>query len=136
MDPLSVALLAGIAGSLGTEAGRDTWQGLVALVRRPFRRTRDADGDGPQPSTGEPELAALAQHPTDATRAHALSTALAVRAALDAGFRQGLEEWHRNAERAQPAAGNTTNNTISGGTFHSTVIQAGSVSGLQDPTQG
>ncbi|MET8975008.1 hypothetical protein ABZX85_05255 [Streptomyces sp. NPDC004539] len=115
MEPISVALLAALAGSVGGEAGRDAWQGLVALVRRPFRRG-DADA-----STGEAELTALAASPGDETRAHVLSTALAVRAALDAEFRRELEEWRVRAQEGVREGGGTYN-TISGGEFNGTVI--------------
>ncbi|QNP69556.1 hypothetical protein IAG44_08925 [Streptomyces roseirectus] len=117
MDPVSVALLAALAGGVGGEAGREAWQGLVALVRRPFRR-----GESGDVSSGEAELDALAAAPGDETRAHVLSTALAVRAALDAEFRRELEEWRQRAERARDSGG--TYNTISGGTFHGMVIQS------------
>ncbi|MFD5406652.1 hypothetical protein [Streptomyces griseorubiginosus] len=128
MDPVSVALLAAWAGGLGGEAGRQAWEGLVALVRSPFRR-RGAQSDteeAPPVSSGEAELLALAQTPDDSTRAHALSTALAVRAALDADFRSALEDWWAQARRTTDTG---VNNHIDGGTFHAPVIQARDISG-------
>jgi hypothetical protein len=121
MDPISVALLAALAGGLGGEAGQQAWQGLVALVRRPFRHAEEV-------SSGEPELTALTQAPDDSARAHALSTALAVRAALDADFRQTLEEWRQLARRAAEQAGGV-NNRIEGGSYQGPVIQGRDISG-------
>ncbi|MFF4576752.1 hypothetical protein [Streptomyces sp. NPDC001410] len=128
MDPVSVGLLAALAGGAGGEFGRQMWAGLTALVQRPFRR----DGGGaeaPTVSSGEAELARLEQDPADQQRAQALSTALAVRAALEAGFRTGLEAWHAQA-RLVHTGDSTVNNTISGGTQHGPVIQARDVFGL------
>ncbi|MFF5104181.1 hypothetical protein [Streptomyces sp. NPDC000134] len=131
MDPISVALLAALAGGLGGEAGRQTWEGLVALVRRPFRRADGepgAAGAGSGPSSGEPELAALAQAPDDPARAHALSTALAVRAALDEEFRRALEDWRQGARQTAERDGGVQNR-ISGGTYYGPVVQARDISG-------
>ncbi|MFH8254213.1 hypothetical protein [Streptomyces roseolus] len=109
-----MVLLAALAGGAGGEAGRQAWLGLSALVRRPFSR---AEGM-PEVSSGEPELVALEQAPHQ-ERASALSTALAVRTALDPEFGADLRQWHEQA-RSVPM-GDTTN-TISGGTFHGTVV--------------
>ncbi|MET9080516.1 hypothetical protein ABZX77_01235 [Streptomyces sp. NPDC004237] len=130
MEPVSVALLAALAGGLGGEAGREAWQRLVTLVHRPFRRgpatTSTAD---PLVRSAEPELTALTRTPEDPSAAQALSTALAVRAVLDVEFQHGLEEWLRTARRLveTPSA---VNNHISGGTYHAPVIQSGSISEL------
>jgi hypothetical protein len=128
MDPISVALLAAWAGGLGGEAGRQAWDGLVTLVRRPFRHggTESDAEEAPSASSGESELVALARTPEDGARAHALSTALAVRAALDADFRRGLEDWWEQARRT---ADTGVSNHVSGGTFHAPVIQARDISG-------
>lgn len=121
MDPISVALLAAMAGGLGGEAGQQAWQGLVALVRRPFRHTEAV-------SSGEPELTALTRAPDDSTRAHALSTALAVRAAVDTDFRQALEEWWQFA-RTVGQQDRGVNNLISGGSYQGPVILGRDISG-------
>ncbi|MEU6225373.1 hypothetical protein [Streptomyces sp. NPDC047042] len=133
MDPISVTLLAALAGGLGGEAGRQAWQGLTALVRRPFQRG-DTEGDPgaivPAVSSGEPELTALAQAPNDTARAHALSTALAVRAVLDAEFARRLEEWSVHARQAGEQD-SVVHNEISGGTYrNSPVIQGRDISGV------
>ncbi|MGC0328401.1 hypothetical protein RKD23_001391 [Streptomyces sp. SAI-170] len=119
MEPISVALLAALAGGAGGEVGREAWAGLSALVRRRFRRP-DGNEDASAVSSGEAELARLADAPDDTTRAHALSTALAVRAALDAEFHAGLRQWRESAERLDTG---TVHNSISGGTFSAPVIQ-------------
>jgi hypothetical protein len=131
MDPVSVGLLAALAGGAGGEIGRQAWAALTALVRRPFR---SAAAPAAEVSTGEPELAALHRAPDDPSRAHALSTALAVRAALDADFGAGLREWQEQAARVRLDQGSVSN-TISGGTQYGTVIQGRDFSGLTFTTQ-
>jgi hypothetical protein len=71
---------------------------------------------------------ALEQAPADPARAHALSTVLAVRAALDAGFRSDLQRWHEQAMLTRTGEGDVTNN-IHGGTFHAPVQQGRDFSG-------
>ncbi|WP_327186299.1 hypothetical protein [Streptomyces sp. NBC_01334] len=146
MEPISVALLAALAGGAGGEAGRQAWATLSELVRRPFRRdgsgdaNRAADGDGDgDGNTGalaagsaEPELVRLVAHPDDAALARALSTALAARAAGDADFRAGLVRWH---ELAGSLHTGDVHNEISGGTFNSPVLQGRDFSGLSFSTQ-
>ncbi|WP_416980281.1 hypothetical protein [Streptomyces sp. T028] len=83
-------------------------------------------------TTGEHELTALARDPADGTRAHALSTALAVRAALDPDFGRDLEEWLLRAAETQ-ARKATTANVITGGNYNAPVIQGGSISGITFP---
>ncbi|MEU2394642.1 hypothetical protein [Streptomyces sp. NPDC007369] len=119
-----MVLLAALAGGAGGEAGKQAWSGLGALVRRPFQR---ADGV-PAVSSGEAELAALEEAPGP-ERANALSTALAVRAALDAQFRTGLQQWHEQARVVRTGDGEVTS-TISGGTFHAPVVQGRDFSGV------
>ncbi|MEU6071444.1 hypothetical protein ABZ864_45170 [Streptomyces sp. NPDC047082] len=130
MDPVSVALLGALAGGMGGEAGRQAWAGLTALMGRPFQR---GDADGPAASSGEAELVALQEAPADQARAQALSAALAVRAALDAGFRGGLEGWHAQAPLVRTGDG-TVSNSISGGTFHGPQFQGRDYSGLSFTT--
>ncbi|WP_427917445.1 hypothetical protein [Streptomyces sp. cg40] len=119
MDPVSVGLLASLAGGAGGEVGRQVWAGLTTLVRRPFHRGDDGSG-GPGP--GEEELVRLQQSPGDGTRAHALSTALAVRAALDPDFAAALAVWHEQAKLVRTGDG-SVNNVISGGSYYSPVLQ-------------
>lgn len=121
MDPITAATLAALIGGVGTEAGRQTWQGLTELVRRPFRRGTAQDGDTvPEISSGEREITELESAPADPLRAQALATALGVRAALDGEFRVLLEEWQRRAE-SEPDA--VVHNSVSGGTQNGPVIQ-------------
>jgi hypothetical protein len=131
VDPVSVGLLAALAGGAGGEIGRQAWAGLTALVRRPFRR--DAGEEAPAVSSGEAELARLEQDPADQQQAQALSTALAARAALDADFRTGLEAWQEQAKLMNTGDG-TVHNTISGGTQHGPVLQGRDFSGLSFTT--
>jgi hypothetical protein len=67
-------------------------------------------------------LEALRQAPNDLRAAEHLAAALATRAALDAEFRAGLEDWTALAWRAYPQGGDV-HNEIKGGVFHQVVIQ-------------
>ncbi|MFD6891725.1 hypothetical protein [Streptomyces sp. NPDC059957] len=120
MEPVSAALLLALATGAAGAAGGQSWEGLVALVRR----WRGQDG----PVTGVPagvtdvvpagaELTALQQQPADEHRARILSIALAERAGADAGFAAALEAWHQHAQQVAPASapGNASTH-ISGGT--------------------
>ncbi|WP_405006985.1 hypothetical protein OHV13_25470 [Kitasatospora purpeofusca] len=114
MDPVAVGLLAELAGGTGGDGGWQAWEALGALVRRPT-------GVG----SGEAELVALERAPGDVARAHALSTALAVRAALEPEFGVELVRWQEQARLVRTGEG-SVRNEISGGTFHGTVsIQQG-----------
>ncbi|MEU5095761.1 hypothetical protein [Streptomyces sp. NPDC020996] len=128
MEPISMVLLAALAGGAGGEAGKQAWSGLRELVRRPFHRADDA----PAASSGEAELAALEEAPGPEP-ANALSTALAVRAALDAQFRTALQQWHEQGKLVR-IGDSEENNIISGGTFHAPVLQARHISGTSFTT--
>ncbi|MER6358034.1 hypothetical protein ABT186_41210 [Streptomyces sp. NPDC001634] len=123
MDPTSVALLAAPAGGAGGELGRQAWVGLTTLVRRPFTRGQDESVQTPAVSSGETELVRLQEAPGDAARAQALSTALAVRAAVDAEFSTDLQQWHEQAKLVRTGDGEV-HNTISGGTQHGRYCRA------------
>ncbi|MBM7168433.1 hypothetical protein JQK87_08395 [Streptomyces sp. G44] len=131
MDPITAAALAALAGGLGGEAGRQAWQGLTALVRRPFGRaaTEEAEGGGaPRVSSGELEVSALEEDPADPVRAQALATALGVRAALDGEFRGLLDEWWQRARAG--SAGGDVHNSFSGSSQNGQVLQGRDFSGL------
>ncbi|MDH6111602.1 hypothetical protein P3T36_001918 [Kitasatospora sp. MAP12-15] len=123
MDPISAAALAALAGGVGGEAGRQAWQGLTALVRRPFRRgsAGDLSADLSDISSGHEELAALEGAPADPTRAQALVTTLSVRAALDAEFRGLLADWWQQAQSIDTTG--EFHNRITGGTQNGPVFQ-------------
>ncbi|WP_328670634.1 hypothetical protein [Streptomyces sp. NBC_00328] len=127
MDPVSVGLLAALAGGAGGEVGRQVWAGLSALVRRPFGR--DGGGQAPVVSSGEAELVLLAADSGDQGRAQALSTALAVRAAVDEDFRTHLAAWQEQAKLVRTGDGAVTS-TISGGTQNGPVLQGRDFSNL------
>ncbi|MCX4884748.1 hypothetical protein [Streptomyces sp. NBC_00847] len=127
MDPVSVMLLVALARGAGGEAGRQVWAGLSALVRRPFGR--DGGGQALVVSSGEAELVRLAEDPGDQGRAQALSTALAVRAAVDEDFRTYLAAWQERANLVRTGDGAVTN-TVSGGTQNGPVVQGRDFSNL------
>jgi hypothetical protein len=123
MDPVTIgAVLLAIVSGAGTQLGTQLWEGVVSLVRRPFRR-KAAGGDAAAvvPS-GEAELAALQQAPGDRHKAEALAGVLLARSAADEEFRVVLEGWWRRAEPIRVSIGNVTN-TVSGGTQHGPVLQ-------------
>ncbi|MFJ5231420.1 hypothetical protein ACIQBJ_16160 [Kitasatospora sp. NPDC088391] len=126
-----MGLLAALAGGAGGEMGRQAWSGLSELVRRPFGHgpaTVD-DAEAPAVSSGEAELTALERAPADQARGQSLSTALAVRAALDPDFRTGLQQWCERAKLVRTGSGDV-HNTISGGRQYGTVIMGRDISGL------
>ncbi|MET8857202.1 hypothetical protein [Streptomyces sp. NPDC004579] len=127
MDPVSVGLLVALAGGAGGEVGRQAWAGLSALVRRPFGR--NDGGQAPAVSSGEAELVRLAAEPDDQSRAQSLSTALAVRAAVDENFRTRLVDWQAQAKLVRTGDGAVTS-TISGGTQNGPVVQGRDFSNL------
>ncbi|MFJ9566602.1 hypothetical protein ACIRQQ_42035 [Streptomyces fuscichromogenes] len=120
-----MALLAALAGGAGGEAGQQAWSALSSLVRRPFRRRGNTAAV--TASSGESELARLEESPHEAARAHALSTALAVRAALDADFQADLRRW---CELTEPLDTGNVHNEISGGTFAAPVVQGRNLSDI------
>ncbi|WUH95243.1 hypothetical protein OG900_37205 [Streptomyces sp. NBC_00433] len=133
MDPVSVALLAALAGGAGGELGRQAWVGLTTLVRRPFRRGQDGSAQAPAVSTGEAEVVRLQEAPGDLERAHILSTALAVRAAVDPEFSSELRLWHQQAKLVRTGDGDV-HNVISGGNQYGQVLLGRDFSGLSFTT--
>ncbi|MER5212536.1 hypothetical protein ABT063_18625 [Streptomyces sp. NPDC002838] len=129
MDPISVALLAALAGGVGGEAGRNAWMGLSSLVQRPFRRGQDTPVGAPAVSSGEAELVRLEEAPTDSARGQALSAALSARAAVDADFHAGLQRWHEHAKLVRTGDGDA-HNEISGGTFSGPTLLGRDFSGI------
>ncbi|GAA2093420.1 hypothetical protein GCM10009759_19940 [Kitasatospora saccharophila] len=123
MDPILLGSLAAMATGAGGELGKQSWNALVALVRRPFQRAGR--------SSGEAELAALEADPQNAELAVRLERVLDNRAAADPEFEVALEDWHGQARAA--VAGTTTiinnNNTMSGGLHQGVTLQAGTVNG-------
>lgn len=126
MDPVTIGavLLAIISGASEGLGGR-LWDGVVALVRRPFPRraqvggSADARADG---ASGEMELAALEHDPTGEQRAVALASVLLARADADNGFKHALEAWWEQASSIRSGSGNVTNR-ISGGTQQGPILQ-------------
>ena len=125
MDPVTIgAVLLAIVSGASEGLGKQLWEGIVSLVRRPFRH-KAAGGDAAAAAvlpSGEAELAALQQAPGDQQKAVALAKALLARADADNGFRQALESWWEQAEPVRASSGNVSN-TISGGTQYGPVLQ-------------
>ena len=126
MDPVTIgAVLLAVASGAGEGLGKQLWDGMVALVRRPFRRQAATKGHVAAPDpvpAGNAQLTAFQQAPTDREKAIALAEALLVRSAADADFWQALESWWRKAEPIRASVGNVTN-TVSGGTQQGPVLQ-------------
>lgn len=131
MDPVSIALLAAAAGGAGGEAGRQAWSSLTALVRRPFRRSEGAGGDGEDaPEEIEAQLASLEQCPDDRAMAQELSRTLLARATADPEFETALTDWARSASALDVAPPGAVRNEITGGHQYGPVLQGQSFSGL------
>ena len=124
MDPVTIGLvLAAIATGAGEGLGKQLWEGVVSLVRRPFHRKAAASADVAMVMpAGEAELAALEQDPGDQHKAVALAKVLLVRSSADDEFRRALESWWQQAEPIRASIGNVAN-TISGGTQQGPVLQ-------------
>ncbi|MGW8886631.1 hypothetical protein [Streptomyces sp. NPDC055749] len=91
MDPISLGVLAALAGGAGGEIGRQAWVGLTGLVRR--RRDPAPDTAPPEPDTTETALAALEDRPTDPARADELAQALRAQVAADEAFARAVRVW-------------------------------------------
>jgi len=126
MDPVTIgAVLLAVAGGAGGQLGTQLWEGVVSLVRRPFRRKTATSGSAAAAEVvpaGEAELAALQQAPGDQSKAVALAEALLARSGADEEFRRALESWWQQAEPVRVSIGNVAN-TISGGTQQGPVLQ-------------
>lgn len=122
MEPVSAALLLALATGAAGAAGGQSWQGLVALVRR----WRAQAGE---PAPAEAELTALEREPADEHRAQLLASALAARAGVDAGFAAALDAWHRQAQQAVTSTGaGDVSASVSGGS-QGTVVTTRDVTG-------
>ncbi|WAU82395.1 hypothetical protein O1Q96_23130 [Streptomyces sp. Qhu-G9] len=127
MEPVSAALLLALATGAAGAAGGQSWQGLVALVRR--WRGQESPSGVVEPVSAEAELTSLEQDPADERRAQILSVALAARAGRDAGFAAALEAWHRQAQQVVPNTGaGSVSTNISGGS-QGNVVTARDVTG-------
>lgn len=132
MDPVTVgAVLLAILSGAGEGLGGKLWDGMIALVRRPFRKDVPT-GDTAEVAIAVPgiaELAALQQAPADQQRAVALAEVLLARSAADPGFRRALETWWDQAEPVRATTGGVSN-VISGGTQQGPVLQGRDFSNL------
>ncbi|MET9295295.1 hypothetical protein [Streptomyces sp. NPDC003077] len=145
VDPVLTALLPALVGGAGGAVGRQAWETLTALVRRPFRgRERtggdDRTGNEPEPGghgeadepevrtgepearTGEAELTALARDPDDRERARQLARVLTERAAADPEFARDLASWQRDAARLLRTGEGDVHSDVTGGS-HGAVVQ-------------
>ncbi|MDT0307380.1 hypothetical protein RM780_10440 [Streptomyces sp. DSM 44917] len=82
MEPISLAVLAALAGGAGGELGRQVWQGLSGIIRRTVRGGAE-----------EAALDALEERPEDEARAGELERAIRERRAADAEFERALRLW-------------------------------------------
>jgi tetratricopeptide (TPR) repeat protein len=126
VDPVTIgAVLLAIISGAGEGLGGKLWEGVTALIRRPFRGRVATSGGGTGTvvvPAGNAELAAFQQAPGDQQKAVALAEALLARAGADPKFRQALEGWWIQAEPIRAGIGNVTN-TISGGAQQGPVLQ-------------
>ena len=129
VDPAAIGVvLSAVASGAGGALGSQIWDGVSALVQRPFHRDRAVEHDADVVSGGEAELAELARAPGDRRRALALATALVARARVDVGFAEAFQSWWEQAQRVENS-GNVTN-TVSGGSQYGPVLQGRDFSGL------
>jgi hypothetical protein len=130
MDPVTIgAVVAAIVSGAAGEAGGKLWDGLVSVVHRPFQGSAATTGMAAVVASGQAELAALEQAPSDECRAVALGEALLARAGADTAFQRELESWWAQASKVYIGQ-STVTNTVSGGTQHGPVLQGRDFSGL------
>jgi hypothetical protein len=126
VDPVSVGLLLSVAGGVGGAVGTEAWQGLVALVKRPFVHSSELEAA----ASGLDELAALGQKPDDREAAARLASVLRARAEADADFRTAMQTWLVRAYAVFPASVGYVHNEISGGTQNGPVLLGRDFSGI------
>jgi hypothetical protein len=123
MDSVGIgAVLLAIVGGAGNQLGTQLWEGLVSLVRRPFRHKAPSSEAIVMVPSGVAELNALQQFPHDQRKAVALAEALLARSDTDVAFRQALEAWWQLADPIRANVGNVSN-TISGGNQYGPTLQ-------------
>ena len=123
VDPVTMgAVLVAVVTGVSEALGGQLWEGVISLVRRPFRGKQAADAAPVAVGSGEAELVALQQSPGDRQKAVALAEVLLARAGADAGFGRALGDWWAQAEPVREKIGNVTN-TVSGGVQHGPVLQ-------------
>ena len=100
VDPVSMAVLAALAGGAGGEIGRNAWSWLAGLVRRPANVDASGGPDASDDVVADPgtvsavaELVALETCPQDLERADEFARALRVRAEADVAFARALAGW-------------------------------------------
>src|ERR1700733_13478558 len=92
VDPITIgAVLLAVVSGAGTQLGTQLWEGVVSLVRGPFRHKAAASDAAAAVPSAEPELAAFQRAPGDRQKAVALAEALLARSGADDGFRRALE---------------------------------------------
>lgn len=129
VDPVTIgAVLAAVAGGAGGALGSQVWDGISALVRSPFGRSRARGANTPAVTSGETELSALAKAPGNGQRAVALAEVLVARADSDSRFAGELAAWWAQARQVN-VIGDAVN-TISGGTQYGPVLQGRDFTGL------
>jgi hypothetical protein len=126
MNPATIgAVLLAVASGAGGELGKQLWDGVIALVRRPFRREASTSGGAAAAelvTAGDAQLNAFQQTPADKDKAIVLAEVLLARSSADAEFQRALENWWRQAEPVRMSAGNVVN-MVSGGTHYGPVLQ-------------
>lgn len=139
MDPVTLGLLAAVAGGTGGEIGRDAWAALRALVQRsrPSRHQApgvahpddEASNTAVAPDPGEDAMDALEAQADDPALARRLLDILASRAAAEPDFEAALALWARGAASGVAAEG-VVHNQVSGGVQYGPVLQGREFSGI------
>ena len=116
------AVLLAIIGGATEQLGGQLWEGLVSLVRHPFRHKAPSSETIEIDPSGVAELDALQQSPHDQGKAVALAEALLARSDTDVEFQQALEAWWQLTDPIRANVGNVSN-TISGGNHYGPTLQ-------------
>ncbi|RKN43751.1 hypothetical protein [Streptomyces hoynatensis] len=115
VDPLSLgavsAAVTAAASSVGTEAGRVSWESLASLVRRAF-------GRGGEEAAGDAEGAAGARvlplDPSEPGQPEELAALIYGRIFQDEEFAEAYRKWWHSSEAVVGMGGVQVNNTVGG----------------------
>src|ERR1700733_534042 len=107
VDPITIgAVLLAVVSGAGAQLGTQLWEGVVSLVRGPFRHTAAASDAAAAVPSAEPELAGIRRAPWDRQRAGALAEARLARCGPGDGCRGALARWWQQAEPIRASIGN------------------------------
>ena len=105
MDPVTIgAVLLAIVSGAGTQLGAQLWEGVVSLVRRPFRRKRRRAVRGRGCAFGRGGAGGVAAGPGRPAQGGRAGGGAAGPGAPTSEFGQALQQWWAQPSRSGPAS--------------------------------